>query len=380
MINYLRTHWRLAICILLAVVVYCYMAFVCPHVMVARESSQLFLWSWDYFLERLMLPGGLAQWVAEFLVQFFNNPYVGAFIYVILFALLPKILRWEGWLLAIGLLLLASCFYVPLTLTVAIVMVLSCWSEKDGWLMLAIKSAVLYWLAGPAVLLLAIRPRAKGWVWKSITVLLVTVSGIFLSSLFVPYPLTQIARGIDYYWEEEHKSTGEEMRYDMLVRMRDWDGIEQLSREEPPQSLAATNAVRLAQYYNKRLDGQMLYQELTTSNKVLRSEASAFLMSEIYLHTGMVNMSQRAVFEAMESIPNHNKSARALKRLTETSIATGQYEVALKYLSILDCTTFYRGWAAKMRAMALHPEQISQHDYYEKLQKAYAETKDMFFY
>jgi hypothetical protein len=33
-----------------------------------------------------------------------------------------------------------------------------------------------------------------------------------------------------------------------------------------------------------------------------------------------------------------------------------------------------------MRAMALHPEQISQHDYYEKLQKAYAETKDMFFY
>jgi hypothetical protein len=31
MINYLQTHWRLAICILLAVVVYCYRAFVCPH-------------------------------------------------------------------------------------------------------------------------------------------------------------------------------------------------------------------------------------------------------------------------------------------------------------------------------------------------------------
>ena len=115
-------------------------------------------------------------------------------------------------------------------------------------------------------------------------------------------PFTNKEHSRNYYWEEEHKSTDEEMRYDMLVRMRDWDGIEQLSREEPPQSLAATNAVRLAQYYNKRLDGQMLYQELTTSNKVLRSEASAFLMSEIYLHTGMVNMSQRAVFEAMDTL------------------------------------------------------------------------------
>ena len=47
--------------------------FVWPHLMVAREQSQLFLWNCDYLGERLMVPGGLAQYVGEWLVQFFYH-------------------------------------------------------------------------------------------------------------------------------------------------------------------------------------------------------------------------------------------------------------------------------------------------------------------
>lgn len=42
------------------------------------EQSQLFLFSKTYVLDKLVLPGGLSMLVAEFLVQFFILPYVGA--------------------------------------------------------------------------------------------------------------------------------------------------------------------------------------------------------------------------------------------------------------------------------------------------------------
>ena len=87
----------------------------------------------------------------------------------------------------------------------------------------------------------------------------------------------------------------------------------------------------------------------------------------------------RMMFEAMESMSNYNKSARALCRLTETAIVTGQYEVALKYISILEETLFYKRWAQKMRQLATHPENIKNHPKYGALQKIYGETEDMLF-
>ena len=42
------------------------------------EQSQLFLFSEAYIRNKLLLPGGFSMLVAEFLVQFFSRPYVGA--------------------------------------------------------------------------------------------------------------------------------------------------------------------------------------------------------------------------------------------------------------------------------------------------------------
>jgi hypothetical protein len=82
----------------------------------------------------------------------------------------------------------------------------------------------------------------------------------------------------------------------------------------------------------------------------------------------------------MEAIPNYNKSARALRRLVETNIVTGQYEVALKYISILEETMFYRGWARRMKLLAEHPEKINDHPVYHRLKEIYDKGEDMFFY
>ena len=102
-------------------------------------------------------------------------------------------------------------------------------------------------------------------------------------------------------------------------------------------------------------------------------------MSEVTLQLDMVAVSQRSAFEAMEAIPNGNKSARALRRLVETNLVTGQYEVASKYIAILERTSFYRGWAQKMKDLIEDPKQIETQPFYHHLQQAYSDTKDIFF-
>ena len=45
-----------------------------------HEQFQMFLFTKSYFLERMSLPGGLADYISEFLVQFYYFPLFGAII------------------------------------------------------------------------------------------------------------------------------------------------------------------------------------------------------------------------------------------------------------------------------------------------------------
>ena len=58
---------------------------------------------------------------------------------------------------------------------------------------------------------------------------------------------------------------------------------------------------------------------------------------------------------------------------------TGNYKTALKYLSILEETTFYREWAHEMRHMAEHPQLVRKNPFFKQAQEAYANAEDMFF-
>ncbi len=42
-----------------------------------QEQYQMFLFDTNYFLERIVLPGGLADYISEFLVQFYYMPVLG---------------------------------------------------------------------------------------------------------------------------------------------------------------------------------------------------------------------------------------------------------------------------------------------------------------
>ena len=100
-----------------------------------------------------------------------------------------------------------------------------------------------------------------------------------------------------------------------------------------------------------------------------RNFATAQLTGEIYFHLGLVNTAQRFAFEAMEAIPNYNKSARVVKRLAETNLINGQYEVARKYLQMLEKTVFYRLWAQRTMAMLGDEKAINGHPLYGMLRQ-----------
>ena len=79
--------------VLLGIVVFGFWSMLKPHWVIERELLQMFRWTGDYFVGRMMMPGGLARYVADFLSQFFISVRLGAFL-LALMAVLSQGLSW----------------------------------------------------------------------------------------------------------------------------------------------------------------------------------------------------------------------------------------------------------------------------------------------
>ena len=137
-----------------------------------------------------------------------------------------------------------------------------------------------------------------------------------------------------HHTQDEADGTPEEHEYDRLLRKGKWADIVEKDHEKPAQSPACRNAVRLASWHLGKANREELVWCLADSHGVLGSETAALMMSDIYMQLGMVNMSQRAAFDAMVAMRSEKPCSRALKRLTEVAIITQDYPLALKYIRI----------------------------------------------
>ena len=395
---------RICLTLLFGLAVFCFWGYMRPAMIVMRESMQLFLWNGDYLLERLSVPGGAARYLGEWLVQFFKYITLGAWIN----ALLMMGVQWLSWLLlrrcraswtAYGLsfvpamvLWYLSCdISVPMTFTVAVLLTLAAIvllpgrQDRSLWSS-AVLVPLVYWLAGPVAVLLAashLRWLAGGR-WRAIAetagLLLLWAVALLFSGRVAPYPLRMLAWGIDYRMRLPDKiGSYEEMEYDYLQRLGDWDAIVERSYAHEPAALSCQNVVRLAKWYRQQAGEEEMKECLRHTNKVLTSYASGLMMSDVYMHLAMISMSQRASFEVLEASTDYNKSGRALARQVETCLVNGQYEVALKYISLLEQTIFYRDFAQQMRRLAEHPDLIERDPYYGPLKKVAEQTVDSFF-
>lgn len=397
------TYWRWILTTVFAVAVFCFWMFELPFLMAAREQVQLFLWNSDYLMERLAVPGGLAQYLGEFIVQFFVKNVYGALWYVVLLVAV-QLLTWmlmrskqrtakSSWIYLLSFIPSIILWYlacnpkIPMTPIVAVLLTLVLMNllpkhQKACRFAAFALIPIGYWLLGPAMVLLALYllfTRGSN-VMLRIAPLILLVFCVVGSSWLTPYPLKQIARGVDYYWEKETMGTFEEMEYDMLMRQQRWDEMIEKYHQKGSESLSVNNAVLIVMWQQKRIDQQEVMRRINLDQRALKNIPSAFLMSEVCMPLGMTNMSQRAAFEAMEAIPNYNKSARALQQLVQTNMITGNPKVALKYLSLLEQTTFYRGWARKMKNMVKQPELMKQHPHFHQLKEIYDHGEDMLFY
>ena len=405
-----KSHQYKWVTLLFGMAVFCFWFFVRPAQVVERESFQLFLYNSDYLMERMALPGGMARYVGEFLVQFFRFVALGA----LLSALLLVAVHWLSWLLlqrslqSVGKKILfvvsflpsiALCYLlcdmdVSMTLPIALLLTLGVMlllpNKKTSSLSCTILLVpVGYWLVGPMIVLLPIyhlrwlsQSNSKiAIISQSVGMTLLVAACIIVSSYFVPYSLQNLAKGLDYQMIQRSKiGTYEEMEYDYLLRLKQWEKIVRKSNAQVPQSLACKNTVRMAKFYLNQISDEELKENLLKTDRVMTNGVSAVMMSDIYLHMGFVNMSQRAAFEVMESASNYNMSGRALARLIETNLVTGQYGVALKYISILEDSLLYRHLAQQMRELATHPEKINEKAVYKSLQEVYGQTVDVLFF
>lgn len=173
--------------------------------------------------------------------------------------------------------------------------------------------------------------------------------------------------------------TEEEMKYDYLVRKGDWTQIINQYYQQRPESMACNGAAAVAMFKAGQINQQELVISMPMTKQALSARATAFIMSDIYMTTGLFSLSQRSAFEAMESIEDFSKSGRSLVRLTECSLIFGQPEIALKYIAILEKTIFYRRWAQQMRVLAEHPELLKNHPTYGNLRKMQEQSTDTFF-
>ena len=364
-----------------------------PHALSYQEQYQLFLWTSDYFVERISLPGGLADWLGELIVQFYYIEWLGALLLSLLFVtlqrfsarLLPKSWWWLSVIPVLLLWWLMGDINVLLSLPIGIIlaMALSCirLSKPFSWLDIVIVP-LAYWLIGPIVwLYVIIRIIQTGWkhVWSAVWLLAIQL--IVYSWMLPQWPLQQAMTGLNYYRIPLHypqlkgydKEMYELIRLDYLVRNERWDEVVKRAGNNQVRTSFWSNCVNLA-LSQKRLLADRMFDFYQSGEDALimprtRDLTSMLPSAEAFWRLGMVNSAQRYMFDTQESILNGRKSGRCTKRIAECMLVNGHYQTAQKQLLLLKKTLFYRGWAKEMEALMVNEANVNAHPIYGKLRK-----------
>lgn len=401
-------------------VMYIFWRYAFPSALAYHEQMQLFLWNGDYLLERLAEPGGVARYLAEMLVQCYNNLPFGA----LLLAMLLGGLQQMTWLLmrkrgcqngmrsyllsfvtpiiiwmVMGDKDVMTTFPMALLLTLSMLMLVPkedslAHGKLDAWLYFFFLLTVGYWIVGPmaiwAALGLIVYDLVKYHERSRLAMLLlaVVIVGMFVqlaSARMLPYPKSRVFRGIDYlrdptaFFPHEWYCSDvyEQMDYSMLVRRQDWQEILDKANRKTPQATASVAAVKLAQWKVGILSDEDM-REFVASYAKLDHPINICMKSDLFFHLGLVNASRRFAFEFKQLIANGNQSGRILMRLAETQMVSGHEKLARKYLYILRDATYYRHWAETILPLTYHAKLLKAHPIYGKLVESFPDTDVIF--
>ena len=403
--------------LLFGVAVFLFFGWAYPHHLHYQEQYQLFLFDNTYVWEIVKLPGGIADLLGRFCTQFFLYAWVGAFIIALLLSaiqLLTLRLVGRGWLYGFSFVpsfllwlflldenaLLGGVWAVLLTLLAAwaIIKLSSGWTRR---ILLIAAIPILYWLTGPVCFPVPVDslwtaahyhryPTVFPWLlWAAaLIVFILVIIKTLPSSSKVSAPLHHreglgvgllVAVCMGWFvWKNANFKAEKVMQYDFMACHQQWNRIlETVNKEKPNNQIGVTVQNLALAMHGLLLDHMFEYNQNGIAGllpDVKEDATSPMPTAEAFYQLGMINVAQRTVFEAQEAILDFQKSGRCYKRLAQTNLINGSYEVARKYLTALQKTLFYREWANETLPLLGDEKAIAKHPEYGRLrQMAYKE-------
>lgn len=318
----MKKHASLIISLIIGISAFLFWAFPYRAALNYHEELQFFMIDDDYLLNHLQVSGGMAVYLSEVLVQFYYNHWLGAAILAVEFVLI--------YLLSVGIVkwlpAFKGSFLFPFIPVVVLWILIGDFNVMHSLIM-----AVLLALLSIYIIMCC----SKAWSMR-------------LVGAFIALPLFWWM-----CWTSHYRLPGsfatfdtifsgkqyEGLEYDMLARQGCWDEIIQKAETSKPTTSLSLCATNLALgMTNKLLVKGKQFNRYGVAGFLPPFEHDQFLaltLAETYYQLGMVNSAQRLFFESMEGIRNRNKSARCIRRLAETNLINGQYQVAVKYLKML---------------------------------------------
>ena len=231
--NLMIKTWKPLLSLLFGVAVVIFWAVPFVGGLCFQEQYQMFLFDTGYFLERIVLPGGLADYISEFLVQFYYMPVLGAAIIGLLLIGIQTAVwglmkqygakhDFPGYLLSFLPSIALWCAMGDQNVLLSFVVALF-GALVMGWIhnrfhnrlvkvvFELVSTAMVYWFLGPVVFLYAVlmigdtlkNAQQKGSILSGIgysaCILVLTVAWILLSTQTLQYPMYRIFAGLNYY-------------------------------------------------------------------------------------------------------------------------------------------------------------------------------------
>ncbi len=231
--NLITKTWKPLLSLLFGVAVVIFWSVPYMSGLCFQEQYQMFLFDTGYFLERIVLPGGLADYISEFLVQFYYMPVLGgAIIGLLLIGIQTAVWGlmkqygakhdFPGYLLSFLPGIALWCAMGDQNILLSFVVALF-GALVMGWIhnqfhnrlvkvvFELVSTALIYWFLGPVVFLYAAlmigdtlkNAKQKGNVFSGIgysaVILILTIAWILLTTQTLQYPLYRIFAGLNYY-------------------------------------------------------------------------------------------------------------------------------------------------------------------------------------
>ena len=406
-------HLHLLYTLLFDVAVLLFFGLAYPHHLHYQEQYQLFLFDWDYVWDIVKLPGGVADLFGRFCTQFFLFAWVGALIIALLLSLVQLLtlrLANYGWLYGLSfvpsfllwLFLLDENALFGAVWAVLLTQLAFCGLLRlpNGWvrrILSIVAFLILYWVAFggnhyyripntfptlfyaawfsamiiPLVMWLVVRGKKSENAQQqnnSLTPHLLVIAS---------FALVAVVFGT-IIWEKASFKAERVMQYDFMACHQQWNRILATANAEKPNNQIGVTVQNLALAMHGQLADHLFdYNQNGIAGLLpdVQSDATSPMpTAEAFYQLGMIYVAQRTVFEAQEAILDFQKSARCYKRLAQTNLIIGSYEVARKYLTALQKTLFYRDFANETLPLLGNEEAIAKHPEYGRMRKcAYGE-------